>query len=113
MYVKIPVRVCRYANARDCKMKIDCVKPYSGSVYTLLVACVFAALACAAATTDAEPVSAERQHTWWAGPGYWDRRHAAKLKEIASGADTRTRRGCSRFVNYLKTFNFWTRRQKQ
>ena len=41
MYVKIPVRVCRYANARDCKMKIDCVKPYSGSVYTLLVACVF------------------------------------------------------------------------
>lgn len=85
MYVKIPVRVCRYANARDCKMKIDCVKPYSGSVYTLLVACVFAALTCAAATTDAEPVSAERQHTWWAGPGYWDRRHAAKLKEIASG----------------------------
>ena len=66
-------------------MKIDCVKPYSGSVYTLLVACVFAALTCAAATTDAEPVSVERQHTWWAGPGYWDRRHAAKLKEIAAG----------------------------
>lgn len=51
----------------------------------MLIACAFAALPCAAATTDAESVSPERQHTWWAGPGYWDRRHAAKLREIASG----------------------------
>ena len=45
----------------------------------------FAALTCAAATTDAELVPPERQHPWWTGPGYWDRRHAAKLKEIAAG----------------------------
>ena len=71
--------------AKGSRMDFDCRKPYSLSVHILLVACMSAALTCAAATTDAEPVSAERQHTWWAGPGYWDRRHAAKLKEIASG----------------------------
>ena len=50
-----------------------------------LVVYAFAVLTCAAATTDAEPVSSGRQHTWWAGPYYFDRRHAAKLKEIAEG----------------------------
>ena len=66
-------------------MKLDCVKPYSAVVRMLLIACMLAARPSVAATTDAEPVSVERQHTWWAGPGYWDRRHAAKLKEISSG----------------------------
>ena len=66
-------------------MEIDCSKPYAASLRMMIVAYMFAALSCAAATTDAEPVTPERQHTWWAGPGYWDRRHAAKLKEIAAG----------------------------
>ena len=35
--------------------------------------------------TTAEPVSIERQSPYWAGPGFWDRRHAAKLAEIAAG----------------------------
>ena len=53
----------------------------------LMILCAAVALSAsvAAATTDAEPVSPERQNTWWAGSGYWDRRHAAKLKEIAAG----------------------------
>ena len=66
-------------------MKIDCRKLYAASLHMMVVACMFAVLSCAAATTEAEAVSSGRQHTWWAGPGYWDRRHAAKLKEIASG----------------------------
>ena len=53
----------------------------------LMILCAAVALSAsvAAATTDAEIVSPERQNTWWAGSGYWDRRHAAKLKEIAAG----------------------------
>ena len=66
-------------------MDLDYRKPFAVSVHVLLAACMFVASTCVAATTDAEPVSAERQHTWWAGPGYWDRRHAVKLGEIASG----------------------------
>ena len=50
-----------------------------------LVVNAFAALPCASATIDAEPVPTEDQSPWWAGPAYWDRRHAAKLLEIAAG----------------------------
>ena len=38
-----------------------------------------------AATTVAAPVPKENQSPYWAGPDYWDRRHAAKLAEIAAG----------------------------
>ena len=31
------------------------------------------------------PVALSEQSPYWAGPGYWDRRHAAKLAEIAAG----------------------------
>ena len=31
------------------------------------------------------PVPPSEQSPYWAGPGYWDRRHAAKLAEIAAG----------------------------
>ncbi len=37
------------------------------------------------ATTTPAPVPPEDQSPYWAGPGYWDRRHAAKLREIAAG----------------------------
>ena len=51
-----------------------------------LVVNAFAALSCASATIDAEPVPTEDQSPWWAGPDYWNRRHAAKLLEIAAGS---------------------------
>lgn len=31
------------------------------------------------------PVPLSEQSPYWAAPGYWDRRHAAKLAEIAAG----------------------------
>jgi len=43
------------------------------------------ALPLTAATTVAEPVPVERQSPYWAAPGYWDRRHAEKIREIAEG----------------------------
>ena len=36
-------------------------------------------------TTIPAPVAPSEQSPYWAGPGYWDRRHAAKLTEIAVG----------------------------
>ena len=66
-------------------MDIDCKRHCAASILVLLGACVFAVLTCVAATTDSETVPPKHQNTWWAGPGYWDRRHAAKLKEIAAG----------------------------
>ena len=37
------------------------------------------------ATAIAQAVPAERQSPYWAGAGFWDQRHAAKLAEIAAG----------------------------
>ena len=36
-------------------------------------------------TTIPVPVAPSEQSPYWAGPGYWDRRHIAKLAEIAAG----------------------------
>ena len=36
-------------------------------------------------TTIPAPVAPSEQSPYWAGPGYWDRRHIAKLAEIAAG----------------------------
>jgi len=38
-----------------------------------------------AAASIAAPVLPGNQSPWWAGTGYWTRRHEAKLKEIAEG----------------------------
>ena len=37
------------------------------------------------ATAIAKAVPVERQSPYWAGPEFWNRHHAAKLKEIAAG----------------------------
>lgn len=37
------------------------------------------------ATAVPAPVPLSEQSPYWAGPGYWDRRHAAKMAEIAAG----------------------------
>ena len=37
------------------------------------------------ATAIAQAVPVERQSPYWAGPEFWNRRHAAKLAEIAAG----------------------------
>ena len=56
-------------------------------VYATLAAALMCGM-CAADESAAlpSPVSAKVQDTrYWAGKGYWDRRHAAKLAEIAAG----------------------------
>lgn len=76
------------------KMKTAMTVALAVSVFALtctaseVVPCVAASVMqkCAAPETAiARAVPVERQSPRWAGPGFWDRRHRAKLEEIASG----------------------------